>query len=312
MSDTVMTGGIDEPLAVPKLPADIYVCIGTAVMMACAMIAVLSFALQYNGKAAIFLLDHGSRSLFLGLYPVTIQNFLHVLTASCLGILFHRWQRARFEESFLHANLLPTDDHILLSLDDLGKLRRRILPLISSGASLPALIDTAILLSMNTKSAEQAGSSVSAKLELISHRLDLEHQFVRQNLGGVEKGLINDPMFPLGSYVAGQPRHALSVRALWRSEQLRALTYAYVEHPATLACHIDLTTTIYDLETSTYRNFEQHDFEVPASVQLTLRNGIELSQSSYRISAPTPPDRALWNNKKTDLPRNNTPAQKSP
>ena len=182
MSDTVMTGDIDKPPAIPKLPADIYVCIGIAVMAACAMIAVLSFsfaALPYDGKAAIFLLDHGSRSLFLGLYPVTIQNFLHVLTAACLGILFHRWQRARFEETFLRANLLPTDDHVLLSLDDLGKLRRRILPLVSSGASLPVLIDTAILLSMNTKSAEQAGSSVSAKLELISHRLDLEYQFVR-------------------------------------------------------------------------------------------------------------------------------------
>jgi MotA/TolQ/ExbB proton channel family len=179
MSDAVMTGGMDKPLDIPKFPADIYVCIGTAVMAACAIIAVLSFALPYDGKAAIFLLDHGSRSLFLGLYPVTIQNFLHVLTASCLGILFHRWQRARFEETFLQANLLPTDDHILLNLDDLGKLRRRILPLVSCGASLPALIDTAILLSMNTKSAEQAGSSVSAKLELISHRLDLEYQFVR-------------------------------------------------------------------------------------------------------------------------------------
>lgn len=179
MSDAVAAGAVENQFSAPRLPADIFVCIGTAVALACAIIAVLTFALPYDGKAAIFLLDHGSRSLFLGLYPITIQNFLHLLTASCLGILFHRWQRARFEESFLQVDLLPTDDHVLLSLDDLGKLRRRILPLVSSGASLPVLIDTAILISMNTKSAEQAGSSVSAKLELISHRLDLEYQFVR-------------------------------------------------------------------------------------------------------------------------------------
>jgi hypothetical protein len=138
-----------------------------------------------------------------------------------------------------------------------------------------------------------------------------------QNLGGVEKGLTkrSDEViaaFPLGTYVAGQPRHSLSVRALWRSEQLRALTYAYVEHPATLACHIDLTTTIYDLETGTHRDSEQHDLEVPASAKSMLLNGIDISQSSFRISPPTPLDQALWNSKKTDPQRNNTPAQKSP
>jgi hypothetical protein len=137
-----------------------------------------------------------------------------------------------------------------------------------------------------------------------------------QNLGGVENGLTKRSdeviaMFPLGTYVAGQPRHALSVRALWRSEQLRALTYAVIEHPATLTCHIDLTTTIYDLETSTYRDFEQHDLEVPASVKSMLLNGIDISQSSFRISPPTRLDQTLWNSKKTDPQRNNTPAQQS-
>jgi hypothetical protein len=138
-----------------------------------------------------------------------------------------------------------------------------------------------------------------------------------QNLGGVGKGLTKRSdevmaVFPLGTYVAGQPRRALSVHALWRSEQLRALTYAYIEHPATLTCHIDLTTTIYDLEKSTYRDIEQHDLEVPASVQSILLNGIDISQSSFRISAPTPPDQTLWNNKKTELQRIYTPAQHSP
>lgn len=138
-----------------------------------------------------------------------------------------------------------------------------------------------------------------------------------QNLGDVGKdmsrrsdGVIAE--LPLGTHVAGQQRHALSVRALWRSEELRALTYAYIEHPAKLTCHIDLTTTLYDLETSTYRDLEQHDLEVPASVQLILLNGIDYSQSFSRISAPTPSDQTLWNNKKIELQRLYMPAQKSP
>jgi hypothetical protein len=138
-----------------------------------------------------------------------------------------------------------------------------------------------------------------------------------ERLGGLGKTLAERSdslvhVLPLGTYVAGQPRHALSVRSLWRSEQLRALTYAYIEHPATRACHIDLTTTVYDLETNLSRDLEQHDLEVPASVQSILLNGIDISQSSSRISAPTTLDQTLWNNKKTELQRNNTPAQKSP
>jgi biopolymer transport protein ExbB/TolQ len=160
-------------------PSNFLLCVGGAVLSGCILIALLSLVLPFDSKPAIFLLDHGSRSLFVGLYPVTIQNFLHLLTAICLGILFHRWLLVRYEERFLQTDLLPTDDDTLLSLDDLGKIRRRVLPLVASRAALPVLLDTAILHAMNTRSLEQAGAAISSKLELISHRLDLEYQFVR-------------------------------------------------------------------------------------------------------------------------------------
>ena len=173
------TSAKDDPTRNPRLPPSIPICFGTSVGIACLVILILSVVLPFDGKAAIFLFDHGSNSLFLGLYPVTIQNFLHLLTAACLGILYHRWRRGRFERGLLDAGLLPTDDHVLLNFNDLGKLRRRILPLIPTGASLPALMDTAILILQNTKSAEQAETSVTSRLDLIGHRLDLEYQFVR-------------------------------------------------------------------------------------------------------------------------------------
>jgi biopolymer transport protein ExbB/TolQ len=179
MSNAVADPVLVMPSQVARPPAGAMIDIGAAVLIMAVLIGVLSFVLPFDSKAAIFLLDHASRSLFLGIYPVTIQNFLHMLTAACLGILFHRWRRARFEAGFLSADLLPTDGYTLLSLEDLGKLRRRILPLVATRASLPVLIDTAIVQAMNTRSPEQAGAAVSSKLELISHRLDLEYQVVR-------------------------------------------------------------------------------------------------------------------------------------
>lgn len=148
-----------------------------------------------------------------------------------------------------------------------------------------------------------------------------------QNLGGLGKALTNrsdngvNATFDLGTTGAGQPHHAASVRAIWRSEELHALTFAFFEldHPAATACHIDLTTTIYDLETNLHRDFEQHNLEVPAdskasaSVQLVLLNGIDFSRSSFRISPPTPLDQTRWKKKDLQMQRRNvTPAQKSP
>ncbi len=179
MSSTVADPAQALPPRATRAPAGAMPSIAAAVAIMCVVIAVLSFVLPYDGKPAIFLLDHGSRSIFAGTYPATIQNLLHLLTAASLGILFHRWRRARFEARFVTAGLLPTDDYTLLSLDDLGKLRRRVLPFVATRATLPVLIDTAILHAMNTKSLEQAGAAITSKLDLISHRLDLEYQIVR-------------------------------------------------------------------------------------------------------------------------------------
>jgi biopolymer transport protein ExbB/TolQ len=162
-----------------KAPAGLMLTVGIAAAIACVAIAALTWLLPFDGKAAVFLLDHGTGSLFTDVYPATIQNLLHVLLAVGLGILVHRWRRARFEYRFLEADLLPTDDFTLLSLADLGKLRRQVLPFVATGAALPVLVDTAILQALNTRSPEQAGAAINIKLELLSHRLDLEYQTSR-------------------------------------------------------------------------------------------------------------------------------------
>lgn len=55
----------------------ILISVGVALLV----IAVLSVILPAGSTAATFLLDHDAASLFAPIYPLTIQNLLHVLTA---------------------------------------------------------------------------------------------------------------------------------------------------------------------------------------------------------------------------------------
>lgn len=119
-------------------------------------------------------------------------------------------------------------------------------------------------------------------------------------------------VFPLGAVKADQAANTLRISTFSNDDELRALTFASVDPPASTACHITLTTTIYDLRLRTSRNLEQADLEVPAGARLTLLNGIDLSHSSSRMSAPSQADQALWDNFKAALPQNVTPTRKSP
>jgi biopolymer transport protein ExbB/TolQ len=148
------------------------------VAIACGCIAVLTVMLPSGSTAAVFLLDHGPNSLFAPVYPLTIQNLLHLLTASGIGILLWRRLRTRREARQLTLKLLPEDDHTILSLEDLGPLRRRILAA-KSKTTLPELIDAVILQVMTTKSIERSAGMLTTKLDLLGHRIELDYQVVR-------------------------------------------------------------------------------------------------------------------------------------
>lgn len=148
------------------------------VAIACVMIALASVALTPGSTPAIFLLDHGPDSLFAPIYPLTIQNLLHILTAAAVGMLLRRWQRTKLEARQLELKLLPEDDQTILPVDELGPLRRRILAA-KSEATLPDLIDAVILQVMTTRSIERSADMLTAKLDLLSHRVELEYQPVR-------------------------------------------------------------------------------------------------------------------------------------
>jgi hypothetical protein len=152
---------------------------GVALLITAFLIVMLSLTLRFNSPAASFLLDYSKGSLFEGVYPLTIQNMLHFLTAIGLAELWVRWQSATREARILKLGLLPEDDHTMLVVEELGPIRRRFLPYLKSGSVLPALADLVLLQMTTTRSVEQATSAMSSKLDLISHRLDLEYQMLR-------------------------------------------------------------------------------------------------------------------------------------
>lgn len=89
-----------------------------------------------------------------------------------------RAQQIKFEASQLSLKLLPEDDEAILPIDQLGPLRRRVLAA-KTGAALPDLIDAVLLQVMTTRSIEQSSGMLTAKLELLGHRIDLGYQVVR-------------------------------------------------------------------------------------------------------------------------------------
>ena len=150
-----------------------------ALIVTGALIAALTALLPFNSPAAIFLLDYGSGSLFENTYPLTIQNILYVLVAIGLAELWVRWHAATREYQLLALRLFPEDDHTMLSVEELGPIRRRLIPYLKTGSFLPGLADLVLLQMSTTRSIEQATTALSSKLELASHRLDLEYQLLR-------------------------------------------------------------------------------------------------------------------------------------
>jgi biopolymer transport protein ExbB/TolQ len=181
---TVSSGELHEPvgeqgrLAATRI-ADLSLYI-VAVGLTLAAIAVLTAILPPNSKLALFLLDYGTISFFSTVYPFTIQNVLHVLTAIGVAEALVRMRHARVEERYRGMNLLPTDDKTVLQATDLGPIRRRVRELrVDDTSVLPTLIDVSVTQLATTKSVEQAVAVYASTVEMMSHRLDLAYQTLR-------------------------------------------------------------------------------------------------------------------------------------
>jgi hypothetical protein len=118
MGNRVLKDGTTATKGQLRWPAQGLLTMLIGIVAALVLIGVLTFFLEPNSRAAMFLLDRHRHSIFP--YPFTIQNLSYVITAIGLIDLFNRWRSARYERALVNAHLLPEGDESILELSDLG------------------------------------------------------------------------------------------------------------------------------------------------------------------------------------------------
>ncbi|WPL17903.1 MotA/TolQ/ExbB proton channel family protein [Thiorhodovibrio winogradskyi] len=145
-------------------------------------IALLTALLPPGSALAVLLLDHHAapppNSPFL--YPLTIQNLMHLLLFAGFGELTVRWQALRYEAALMSAHLLPEDPRVVLQSHDLPAIRAQVAGRHDGERGLlPGLIDLCILQFQSSRSVDQVVSVLNSSLELSAHRLDLQYAMLR-------------------------------------------------------------------------------------------------------------------------------------
>lgn len=146
------------------------------------VIALLSLLLTPGGGAAVLLLDlHATpppNSPFV--YPLTVQNLMHMLFFVALGELYCRWRIAARERAMLAEHLLPEDYQVVLQSHDLPPIRERIANRYDGEHGfLPSLIDLCILQFQASRSVDQTVIVLNSSMDRIEHRLDLRYAMLR-------------------------------------------------------------------------------------------------------------------------------------
>jgi biopolymer transport protein ExbB/TolQ len=154
------------------------VVMAVAIAAAVVLIALLSVALPKGSRLATLILDYTQYSHFP--YPFTIQNLMHIVFFIGLGELFVRWRVGEREMSFAKRGLLPEDEETVLTVRDLGPIRRSIAKQFDhEHGFLPALIDLSILQFQSGRSVDQTVAVMTSSLELMQHRVDMRYGLVR-------------------------------------------------------------------------------------------------------------------------------------
>jgi biopolymer transport protein ExbB/TolQ len=128
-------------------------------------------------RMSILLLDYPSKHFP---YPLTIQNFMHLLFFIGLGELFVRWRVGVREMGFMKRRFLPEDEETVLQFPDLGPVRRQVAKAFDGDHGfLPSLIDLSILQFQASRSVDQTVAVMNHALELIAHRVELRYGLIR-------------------------------------------------------------------------------------------------------------------------------------
>jgi len=155
-----------------------FTVLGIAVVSGCFFVGVMTL-LFGDTMTGVVLLDSQS-DLFKPVYPLTIQNIMHIQFFIGLGELYIRWRVSVRETAFVREGWLPEDEETVLQFQDMGVIRNHVTGKFNGEHGfLPSLMDLCILQFQSSRSTDQVISVLNSSLELIAHRVDLRYTMLR-------------------------------------------------------------------------------------------------------------------------------------
>ena len=154
-----------------------WVALGASVITAIIIIAILT-AFIGGGRAGDMLIGQTSS----GVYPLTLQNLMHLFFFIGLGQLFVRWQSTSEENVFLRmSGFLPEEDGSTLNSDaEIETIRINVNNAAQRGeAVLPDLINTCLIQYQKSHSVSDTIAVLNSTLDLHIHRLELRYSISR-------------------------------------------------------------------------------------------------------------------------------------
>ncbi|MBN2693312.1 MotA/TolQ/ExbB proton channel family protein [bacterium] len=150
-----------------------WIALMVSVIVGAVFIALMTLFIG-GGRAGDLLLGETSISV----YPLTLQNIMHMFFFVGLGQLIVRWKSTMRENVFLEEmGFLPTDDKTVFTTDtEINEIKTRVEKAALKGtAFLPDLINVCINQYTKNKSVSDTLSVLNSNLELETHRLDLKY-----------------------------------------------------------------------------------------------------------------------------------------
>lgn len=143
-----------------------------AVMTGCCGVALCAaFYLVLPDPAAKIMIDRGGL-----LYPFSVQNCMWIVFCIAAGELTLRMRAASRELRQLGMGYLPDDPRVVLQVDDLDAIYRRVRETgFAEQRFLTRLISRCILQFQISASVEQCTMLMNATLDLISHEIELRY-----------------------------------------------------------------------------------------------------------------------------------------
>ena len=132
-----------------------------ALAVGCAVVLGASALMESGSFWAIFLFEKVEHSTF----PFTIQNLINLIFFVGLGELFVRWRTARHESGLLEAGYLPEEESSVLTIDELGPIRREVGAVTEKeGGYLPTLIKLLAIQLQANRSVDQAVGVLTSRV----------------------------------------------------------------------------------------------------------------------------------------------------